>query len=153
LLARLTIRVTVLAGFTVLAVAGLGLPLVGAATPLWLIILACRSVSIGLVINPLLQALTEPAPNPSTPRPTHLTSPAGTISAVDPGLVVDPVHPNTPDQPRSPNQPQSFRGARNTGSTSTTSTSSTSTTGALPPPGEASLLGYVGGGLGDGLRV
>jgi hypothetical protein len=35
---------------------------VGAATPLWLIalILACRSVSIGLVINPLLQALTEP---------------------------------------------------------------------------------------------
>jgi len=34
---------------------------VGAATPLWLIalILACRSVSIGLVINPLLQALTE----------------------------------------------------------------------------------------------
>jgi hypothetical protein len=69
LLTRLTIRVTVLAGFTVLAVAGLGLPLVGAATPLWLIILACRSASIGLVINPLLQALTEPAPNPSTPRP------------------------------------------------------------------------------------
>jgi hypothetical protein len=35
---------------------------VGAATPLWLIalILACRSVSIGLIINPLLQALTEP---------------------------------------------------------------------------------------------
>jgi hypothetical protein len=71
LLARLTIRVTVLAGFTVLAVAGLGLPLVGAATPLWLIaiILAGRWVFIGLVINPLLQALTEPAPNPSTPRP------------------------------------------------------------------------------------
>ena len=62
LLTRLTIRVTVLAGFTVLAVASLGLLLVGAATPLWLIalILACRSVSIGLVINPLLQALTEP---------------------------------------------------------------------------------------------
>jgi EmrB/QacA subfamily drug resistance transporter len=61
LLTRLTIRVTVLAGFTVLAVASLGLLLVGAATPLWLIalILAGRSVSIGLVINPLLQALTE----------------------------------------------------------------------------------------------
>ena len=62
LLIRLTVRVTVLAGFTVLAVASLGLLLVGAATSLWLIalILACRSVSIGLVINPLLQALTEP---------------------------------------------------------------------------------------------
>jgi EmrB/QacA subfamily drug resistance transporter len=62
LLTRLTVRITVLAGFTVLAVASLGLLLVGAATPLWLIalILACRSVSIGLVINPLLQALTEP---------------------------------------------------------------------------------------------
>jgi EmrB/QacA subfamily drug resistance transporter len=62
LLTRLTIRVTVLAGFAVLAVASLGLLLVTAATPLWLIalILACRSVSIGLVINPLLQALTEP---------------------------------------------------------------------------------------------
>jgi EmrB/QacA subfamily drug resistance transporter len=62
LLTPLTIRVTVLAGFTVLAVASLGLLLVGGATPLWLIalILAGRSVSIGLVINPLLQALTEP---------------------------------------------------------------------------------------------
>jgi EmrB/QacA subfamily drug resistance transporter len=62
LLTRLTVRITVLAGFAVLGVASLGLLLVGAATPLWLIalILACRSVSIGLVINPLLQALTEP---------------------------------------------------------------------------------------------
>jgi hypothetical protein len=62
LLTGLTVRVTVLAGFAVLASASLGLLLVGAATPLWLIavILACRSVSIGLVINPLLQALTEP---------------------------------------------------------------------------------------------
>jgi EmrB/QacA subfamily drug resistance transporter len=61
LLTGLTVRVTVLAGFAVLAVASLGLFLVTAATPLWLIaaILACRSVSIGLVINPLLQALTE----------------------------------------------------------------------------------------------
>lgn len=62
LLTRLTVRVTVPAGFAVLAVASLGLFLVGAATPLWLIalILACRSVSIGLVISPLLQALTGP---------------------------------------------------------------------------------------------
>jgi EmrB/QacA subfamily drug resistance transporter len=61
-LTGLTIRVTVLAGFAVLALASLGLFLVTAATPLWLIavILAGRSVSIGLVINPLLQALTEP---------------------------------------------------------------------------------------------
>ncbi len=57
-----TVRVTVLAGFAVLAVASLGLLLIAAATPLWLIavILACRSVSVGLVINPLLQALVQP---------------------------------------------------------------------------------------------
>ena len=62
LLARLTVRVTVLAGFAVLATASLGLLLITAATPLWLIavILACRSVSVGLVINPLLQALIAP---------------------------------------------------------------------------------------------
>ena len=62
LLTRLTVRVTVLAGFAILALASLGLLLIGAATPLWLIavILACRSVSIGLVINPLLQALLQP---------------------------------------------------------------------------------------------
>lgn len=61
-LVRLTVRVTVLCGFAVLGVASLGLLLVVAATPLWLIamILACRSVSIGLVINPLLQALIQP---------------------------------------------------------------------------------------------
>jgi EmrB/QacA subfamily drug resistance transporter len=62
LLTGLTVRGTVPAGFAVLAVASLGLVLVTATTPLWVIalILACRSVSIGLVINPLLQALTEP---------------------------------------------------------------------------------------------
>jgi hypothetical protein len=56
------VRVTVLAGFAVLAVATLGLLLVTAATPLWLIalILAGRSVAIGLVITPLLQALVQP---------------------------------------------------------------------------------------------
>ena len=61
-LSRLTVRVTVLAGFAVLAVASLGLLLITAATPLWLIalILAVRSVSVGLVINPLLQALLQP---------------------------------------------------------------------------------------------
>ena len=61
-LARLTVRVTVLAGFAVLAVASLGLLLITAATPLWVIalILAVRSVSVGLVINPLLQALSQP---------------------------------------------------------------------------------------------
>ena len=61
-LTRLTVRVTVVSGFTVLGVASLGLLFVTAATPLWLIalILACRSVSVGLVINPLLQALTQP---------------------------------------------------------------------------------------------
>ena len=62
LLARLTVRVTALCGFAVLAVASLGLLVIDARTPLWVIavILACRSVSIGLVIAPLLQALTEP---------------------------------------------------------------------------------------------
>jgi predicted MFS family arabinose efflux permease len=61
-LTRLTVRVTVLSGFVVLAVASLGLLLIGVATPLWLIavILSCRSVSVGLVINPLLQALLAP---------------------------------------------------------------------------------------------
>jgi peptidoglycan/xylan/chitin deacetylase (PgdA/CDA1 family) len=50
------------AGFAVLAVATLGLLLIEAATPLWLIatILAGRSVAIGLVISPLLQALVQP---------------------------------------------------------------------------------------------
>jgi EmrB/QacA subfamily drug resistance transporter len=62
LLARLTVRVTVLAGFVILAAASLILLLITATTPLWVIaiILACRSVSIGLVINPLLQALIAP---------------------------------------------------------------------------------------------
>jgi len=61
-LTRLTVRVTVLAGFAVLAVASLGLLLIAAGTPLWLIaaILAVRSASVGLVINPLLQALLQP---------------------------------------------------------------------------------------------
>jgi EmrB/QacA subfamily drug resistance transporter len=61
-LKRFTVRATVMAGFIVLAVASLGLLLITARSPLWLIalVLACRSVSIGLVINPLLQALTQP---------------------------------------------------------------------------------------------
>jgi EmrB/QacA subfamily drug resistance transporter len=61
-LSRLTVRVTAVSGFTVLGLASLGLLLVAASTPLWLtaLILACRSVSVGLVINPLLRALTQP---------------------------------------------------------------------------------------------
>jgi len=63
-LARFTVRATVCLGFAVLGLASLGLLLVGAGTPLWLIamILAVRSVSIGLVITPLLAALTGPLP-------------------------------------------------------------------------------------------
>jgi len=62
LLARVSVRVIVLCGFGVLAMASLGLLVIGARTPLWVIavILACRSVSIGLIISPLLQALTDP---------------------------------------------------------------------------------------------
>jgi EmrB/QacA subfamily drug resistance transporter len=62
LLGRLSVRVTVLTGFAVLACASTGLAFVATGTPLWVIavILACRSMSIGLVINPLLQALTGP---------------------------------------------------------------------------------------------
>src|SRR5262249_34672597 len=62
LLTRFTVRATVLAGFAILAAGSLGVLLIGTSTPLWLIaaILACRSVSIGLVITPLLLAMTEP---------------------------------------------------------------------------------------------
>jgi len=64
LLRRFTVRATVCAGFGCLGVASLLLLTVGAATPLWLIavILAVRSASIGLVITPLLTALTGPLP-------------------------------------------------------------------------------------------
>jgi EmrB/QacA subfamily drug resistance transporter len=73
-LARCTVRVTVASGFAFLALASLGLLLIGAATPLWLIAVigSCRSVSIGLVINPLLQALLQPL------RPGQLAD-AGTL--------------------------------------------------------------------------
>jgi EmrB/QacA subfamily drug resistance transporter len=62
LLTRFTIRATVGAGFAALAAASLLLLTVEAATPLWLIavILSVRSASIGLVITPLLIALTGP---------------------------------------------------------------------------------------------
>jgi EmrB/QacA subfamily drug resistance transporter len=64
LLTRFTIRATVGAGFAALAAASLLLLTVQAATPLWLIavILSVRSASIGLVITPLLTALTGPLP-------------------------------------------------------------------------------------------
>ena len=63
-LARFTVRTTVITGFAVLAVASLGILAIGARTPLWVVaaILAVRSVSIGLVITPLLTALTAPLP-------------------------------------------------------------------------------------------
>jgi EmrB/QacA subfamily drug resistance transporter len=58
----LTVRTTVLAGFALLTVASLGLLAIGRQTPLWLtaLLLAGRSVSIGLVISPLLAVFTEP---------------------------------------------------------------------------------------------
>jgi len=61
-LSGLAVRATVLAGFVVLGVATLGLLLITAATAPWLIaaILAGRSVAVGLVISPLLQALVQP---------------------------------------------------------------------------------------------
>ena len=64
LLTRFTIRATVCAGFVILGAGSLLLLTVGAATPLWVIavILAVRSASIGLVITPLLSALTGPLP-------------------------------------------------------------------------------------------
>ena len=56
----LTVRVTVVAGFAVLAAASLGLLLITASTPLWAValILAARAADIGIIINPLLQAMT-----------------------------------------------------------------------------------------------
>jgi EmrB/QacA subfamily drug resistance transporter len=60
LLTRFTVRATVCCGFVVLGAASLGLLLITAGTPLWVtaLILAARSASIGLVISPLLAALT-----------------------------------------------------------------------------------------------
>lgn len=59
---RFNLRTVVCAGFAVLAAASLLLVAISVSTPLWVIaaILACRSVSIGLVINPLLSAVTSP---------------------------------------------------------------------------------------------
>jgi hypothetical protein len=58
------VRLTVVVGFGVLAAASLGIIAIDGRTPLWVIaaILAVRAVSIGLVINPLLMALTAPLP-------------------------------------------------------------------------------------------
>jgi len=57
----ITVRTTVLAGFAVLTGASLGLLGIGAQTSLAVtsLLLAARSVSIGLVISPLLAVLTE----------------------------------------------------------------------------------------------
>jgi MFS family permease len=61
-LTRFSVRATVGTGFAVLAVASLGLLIIGAHTSLVVIavILSCRSAAIGLVITPLLTALTQP---------------------------------------------------------------------------------------------
>jgi EmrB/QacA subfamily drug resistance transporter len=63
-LTRFTLRTTVGTGFAFLGAASLGLLLIGAATPLWVVavVLAARSASIGLVITPLLFTLTGPLP-------------------------------------------------------------------------------------------
>jgi EmrB/QacA subfamily drug resistance transporter len=60
LLARLSIRTTAVAGFAILSAASLGLLLIGARTPLAVtaVILAGRAAAIGLVITPLLGAIT-----------------------------------------------------------------------------------------------
>jgi EmrB/QacA subfamily drug resistance transporter len=57
-----TVRTTVLTGFAVLTAASLGLLAIGTQTSLAMtsLLLAARSVSIGLVISPLLAVLTEP---------------------------------------------------------------------------------------------
>ena len=64
LLARISVRVTVLAGFTVLTVASLGLLAIDERTPLAVTaaILAARAAAIGLVITPLLTVLLRPLP-------------------------------------------------------------------------------------------
>jgi EmrB/QacA subfamily drug resistance transporter len=61
-LTRVSVRTTVLAGFTVLTVASLGLLAIDAHTPLAVTaaILAARAASIGLVITPLLTVLLRP---------------------------------------------------------------------------------------------
>jgi EmrB/QacA subfamily drug resistance transporter len=58
----MTVRATVVAGFALLTIASLGLLGIGAQTPLPVtaLLLAGRSVSIGLVISPLLAVLTGP---------------------------------------------------------------------------------------------
>lgn len=63
-LKRFTIRTTACTGFVVLTGTSLGLLVIGAHTALWVVavILACRAASIGLVITPLLTAVTQPLP-------------------------------------------------------------------------------------------
>jgi hypothetical protein len=58
----MTVRTTVVCGFALLTVASLGLLAIDARTPLALAALlpSARSVSIGLVISPLLAAFTGP---------------------------------------------------------------------------------------------
>ncbi|WP_153340215.1 DHA2 family efflux MFS transporter permease subunit [Nocardia aurantia] len=61
-LTRISVRTTVFAGFTVLAVASAAMLAIDAQTPIAVTaaILAARSVSVGLVITPLLAVLLQP---------------------------------------------------------------------------------------------
>jgi EmrB/QacA subfamily drug resistance transporter len=63
-LTRFTVRSTVCCGFFVLAAASLLIQVIGTGTALWVVslILVARSASTGLVISPLLAALTGPLP-------------------------------------------------------------------------------------------
>ncbi len=71
-----TVRTTVLTGFALLTAASLGLLAIGPQTPLALtaLLLAGRSVSIGLVISPLLAVLTAPLAQPELSDATSLFS-------------------------------------------------------------------------------
>lgn len=62
LLTHLSIRTTVLIGFTALTIASLGLLLIETQTPLWVTaaILTARAAALGFIITPLLTAMLQP---------------------------------------------------------------------------------------------
>lgn len=63
-LRHISVRATVVIGFAVLGVASLGVLAIDTATPLWATsaILACRAVSLGLIVTPLLSVMLRPLP-------------------------------------------------------------------------------------------
>jgi MFS family permease len=139
-------------------VAGLGLLLIGATTPLWLIalILAGRSAAVGLVITPLLQALTQGL------RPARLGD-ANTLfnacqrvaSSFGIGLVASLYAAQARQYGAVPAlhlaglviAAVSLAGA--IGAVALPAMHNTSPA-RLPPPGLAALLSHAGGGLGQG---